>query len=463
MRVFLALLLAAAPASAQTPTLADRVQRVFKTQGPGTRFGILVTTADGREIVAIRPDDRFVPASNTKLFTTAAAFETLASLDQPDAAGGTAVQIEGRDVVLAGRGDARLSSARDCVSDCLATLADAVRREKRRVRDVVGDGSLFVDQRWSPGMSWNNIPSPYGTGVSALTLDDNEVKLTITPGAVGKAPAIDSLGYFDIDNRLTTVAAGQPSAIETERMPMSRALRLTGTIAADAAPRVLALGIDDPAHYAAWRFAALLRERGVKVTGEVRARHRDAFNLGPPRADLTRLQAPPLAEDLSHINKVSQNLHAELMLRRIGLSTGVGSIASGQAVVTAMLDRAGVPRWSYDFADGSGMSNYNRVTPRATVGLLRWSATRPWGAAFRGTLPIAGVDGTLKRRFVGTPLAGKLFAKTGSLDKANALGGFMTAASGRTLVFAIYANDMPQSGSATKTIDAALNLIAAEN
>jgi D-alanyl-D-alanine carboxypeptidase/D-alanyl-D-alanine-endopeptidase (penicillin-binding protein 4) len=456
----IALAFAAAPASAAD--LTDRVRTTLAEAGPGTRFGLLVTTREGREIVAISPDDRFVPASNTKMFTTAAAFDTLTTLDKPDDAGGTAVALDGKDVVLGGRGDARLSSAPDCVTDCLAALADAVRKDTKRVRDVIGDDSLFADERWSPGMSWNNIPTRSGTGISALSLDDNEVRLTVSPTALGAPPKVESLGYFDVDNRATTVAAGQPTALETERLPLERRLRLTGTIALDSAARPLQLGIDDPAHYAAWRFAALLRERGVRVTGTIRPRHRDTVVLTQP-GDLTRLSPPPLIEDLRMINKVSQNLHAELMLRRIGLTSGTASIASGQAVVTAMLTKAAVPRWAYDFSDGSGMSSYNRVTPRATVGLLRWTTTQPWGEAYRATFPIGGVDGTLSRRFKATPLEGKVFAKTGTLNQANALGGFLTAKSGKTLVFAVYAADMPGDASATKAVDAALNLIAAEN
>ena len=184
----------------------------------------------------------------------------------------------------------------------------------------------------------------------------------------------------------------------------------------------------------------------------------------PPVAPvLARLTPAPLGEDLIHTNKVSQNLHTELLLRRVGAVTGSGSVADGQAAVRAVLDRAGLQRWQYDFADGSGMSNYNRVTPRGTVTLLRWGAEQPWGAAWRATFPIAGVDGTLRNRFKSTPLEGKLFAKTGSLNAANALAGYFTAASGRTFTFAAYANDMPGDVSATAAIDAALVAIAAAN
>lgn len=260
------------------------------------------------------------------------------------------------------------------------------------------------------------------------------------------------------------------------RTPGSDVLRITGTIAACTAPTAIRVGVDDPAHRAAWRFAALLRAEGVRVTGRIEARHRplspadDPENRGgaqAPRAPeppaLARLVPPPLADDIRITNKVSQNLHAELLLRRAGSVSGSGSVADGRAAVIAMLDRAGLARSDYDFADGSGMSNYNRVTPRATVRFLRWTQMQPWGAAWRATLPVAGEDGTLARRFAGTPLAGKLFAKTGTLNASNALSGFFVAASGRIFTFSALANDMPQDASVTAIVDRALLAIAAAN
>ena len=462
----LILALAPLPATAQDG-LQQRVESRLREAGPGTRFGLVVATEDGREIVAIAPDARFIPASNTKMFTTAAAFATLAALDRPDTAGGAAVGLEtanGRapDVVLEGHGDARLSSAPDCAVNCLAALADAVAARTRLVRNVIGDDSHFPDQRWSPGMSWNNIGTRSGTAASALSLDDNELPLRVTPAAPGRPPALDLPAYFTVDNRAVTVAAGGATDLDFDRLPGSRVVRLTGTIAMGAAPELLRLGLDEPADYAAWRLRSLLEARGVRVTGAVSARHR-SLEPAPRREPLARLTPPPLGEDLVVINKASQNLHAELMLRRLGRISGTGSIADGVAVVRAMLERAGLRRADYDFSDGSGMSTYNRLAPRGVVTFLRWAGAQPWGAAWRATFPIAGVDGTLARRFRGTALESRLFAKTGGLNATAALSGYMTARSGRTLLFSIYANDVPDGASATAAMDAALVMIAEQN
>jgi D-alanyl-D-alanine carboxypeptidase/D-alanyl-D-alanine-endopeptidase (penicillin-binding protein 4) len=471
-RTVLLLLLIGAPLPAQAwqDTLHERIEAQLEQAERGARIGLVVATADGRELIAINPDGRFIPASNTKLLTTAAAFATLQGLDRPDVAGGATVQLAQRpgrapDVILKGHGDARLSSRAECVANCLAALADAVAARTRRVGDIVGDDSSLRDERWSPGMSWNNIPTNSGTAISALTLDDNELELRVTPGAAGQKPRLTLLPYYEVDNRAVTVAGG-PTALGFSRLPGSRIVHLTGTIAAAAEPQLLRLAIDDPAHYAAWRFRSLLEGRGVNVVGAVRARHQAPADPASDAAEtpvLARLTPAPLAEDIVRINKASQNVHAELLLRRIGLAGGSGSIAGGVAAVEAMLARAGVPRTGWDMSDGSGMSTYNRLAPRSVVTLLRWAAAQPWGLQWRNTLPVAGVDGTLSARFRAGPLERRLFAKTGSLNATSALSGYMTARSGRTLVFSFFINDLPQGGSGTRTIDKVLELIAAAN
>ena len=478
-----ALTLLLAPAHARAPAdtapapLLTTVEQKLAEAPAGSRFGVLVTTLDGEVLLSMAPDQRFIPASNTKMFTTAVGYAQLSVLQQT--AKGTGVRLEtgtagATDVVLHGRGDPLLSSADDCKTDCLQTLADAVASKTRRVRNIFGDDRWFPDERWSPGMSWNNIVSRYGTGNSALTLDDNELVVKLAPGAVGAAPSIQASGYFSIENRVTTVA-GKEEKIEADRMPNSRTLRLTGTVGADAAPLTLRYGIDDPAHYAAWRLGELLKARGVRVDGAIEVRHRPLTAADDPEnrkgapatlptepAMLAELPAPPLAENMVRINKESQNLHSELMLRRVARQVGSGSIADGREAVRQLMTQAGVAETSYDFSDGSGMSSYNRMSPRAAVGLLSWIARQPWSLAWRDTLPIAGRDGTLHNRFKGTILEGKLFAKTGSLNASRALSGYLTTKSGKTLIFSVLANDMPDGtdSQATAAVDRALVAIA---
>ncbi len=479
------LLLSPLPAHAQpvqTDTaLAARVAQILAAAPAGTRYGLLVTDMDGRELLSIAPDQRFMPGSNTKIYTTATAWAHRAALDATPS--GAGVRLEpakkrGRsNVVLVGRGDSRLSSADGCAQDCLSTLADAIAANVRRVQDVIGDDSLFPDQRWSPGMSWNNIPTESGTGISALTIDDNELPLMVTPGAAGAAPKVEGLAYYTIENRATTVP-GSENKLDYWRDPASTLVRVMGSIGAEAPPQRLRLGIDDPAYYAAWRLRTMLEARGVKVKGAVAARHRPLLPADDPKERkgapvarppmpplLAELPAIPIAQDVLLTNKPSQNVYAELLLRRLGLLDGSGSIADGQAAVSALMTQAGVPPAGYEFADGSGMSTYNRTSPRATATLLRWIAAQDWGAAWRDTLPIGGKDGTLRRRFVGTSLEGRIFAKTGSINATRALSGYMLTRSGRTLIVSAIANDVAgdEGALATGPMDAALVAIADAN
>lgn len=457
-------LLAPALAAAAPTDLRQKVEARLAEAGPGTRFGLVVSTLDGQELLAIAPEQRFIPASNTKIFTTAAAFAILPGLTGPDAQAGARVLIEGNgaaaDVVLEGRGDARLSSAPDCVTNCLAALADAVAAKTRRVRNIVGDARFFPDERWSQGMSWNNIPTGYGTALSALTLDDNEVPLRVFATEPGKPPRTEVSDYVRVENHALTVAEGE-TELEVERLPGTSLVRLTGTITAAAEPEIVRLGVDDPAHHAAWRFRRLLEARGVRITGSIGSRYRPAGAVAAPSGDaLASLTPAPLVDDIRTINKVSQNLHTELLLRRVAAARGQGTAKDGIAAIRSMLDQAGVAPTAVTLADGSGMSTYNRTSPRGMVALLRWIARQPWGGDWRATLPVGGIDGTLRRRFLEAPLRGRLFAKTGTLNATNALAGYMLTRSGRTLAFAIYANDVPEEVRATRVMDGALELIA---
>ena len=478
--ILAAALLVAAPAGANPPPLDQRVAELLAAAPAGTRFGALVVTADGREVLAINPDQRFIPASNIKLFTTAAAYALLGRVDQPDSAAGAGVALaRGRagrvDVVLTGFGDARLSSAADCISDCLAALADAVAARTRQVGDVIGDGSWFPDERWSPGMSWNNIGTVSGTAISALSLDDNELPIAVTPTAPGQPPNVEFPPYLQLVNAAVTVAEGK-NTLAIERAVNGTAVRLFGAIPLGGGVWQDRLGIDDPAHYAAATLRRMLEARGVRVRGRAIARHRPlgpgddpVVRAGLPVATpaqvpfLARLTPEPLADDLRIINKLSQNLHAELVMRRIGRLAGTGSLADGVAAIHGVLARAGIPRAGFELADGSGMSSYSRISPRAAVSLLRWAQTQPWGAEWRGSLPIGGTDGSLRRRFAGTALQGRVFAKTGTLNATSTLSGYLIAASGRELTFSLLANDIPAGGTTTEVMDAALLLIAGAN
>lgn len=472
---------AAPPAPAlQVPALQQQIEALLAQAPKGSRFGLMVADEAGQVLVAINPDMRFMPASNTKLFTTAAALALLPGIDAPDRAGGAQVYLtprgEGglRDVVLYGRGDARMSSAPDCRIDCLVTLADAVAAHTRIVGDVIGDDSYFPDQRWSAGMSWNNLGDYSATAASALSLDANELTVRVSPGRAGDPAVIAAPAYPRITNTARTVAAELPISLAIEHTLNSQAFRLYGAIPAGSAEWRARIAIDDPAHYAAFTLADMLRARGVTITGKVAARHRpfggaDQFASRPTDqpdtpgswgTPLAQLVPPPLMQTIAVTNKASQNQHAELLLRRIGRQHGGGAVDDGLMAARGTLIAAGIPADGFDLYDGSGMSTYNRVTPRAMLAVLRWGLTQRWGPDWLASFPVAGRDGTLQRRFIATPLEGRLMAKTGSLNATHALSGFVITASGRQLTFAFFANDVPEGPGAVAVMERALLAVA---
>ncbi|MDP3406114.1 MAG: D-alanyl-D-alanine carboxypeptidase/D-alanyl-D-alanine-endopeptidase [Brevundimonas sp.] len=473
---------------ADRPTLANP-QVLALLDDPaltGTRWGLMVVTAEGEPVVERRADDRFIPASNAKIFTTAAAFALIEGLEAADADDGTSVRLEARpdggapDIALVGSGDPALGDGPGCVSDCLAELADQTAARVTRVGDVIGDDRLYPDERWGPGWSWEDMQAGFGTAVSALTVNDNVVVLEVAPGDGAGAPVRAQWRPGDdlqpLENTAITIEAGDAD-LRLERRPGEEAVRLYGRMPMNAPATALRVGLDDPALTAARRFRRLLEARGVTVEGQARARHRPlalADDRGgddgavpavePDGVEIARLTRPPLLASLIRTGKLSQNLHAELILRRLGGLEGTGSRADGLFQVKAVLAGAGLERSVFDLYDASGLSAYNRVSPRATTRFLQWTMSQPWGEAWRATLAVGGRDGTLSRRFVGTPLEGRIFAKTGSLNGVNALAGFLTAASGRTLVFSIYANDRPSTaGSSIAVMDRVLLALAAEN
>jgi D-alanyl-D-alanine carboxypeptidase/D-alanyl-D-alanine-endopeptidase (penicillin-binding protein 4) len=460
-------------------SLSDRARESLDLPGlEGTRFGLVVLTLDGRELVSIRPDERFLPASNTKLFTAAAAFHRLGDMTQPDPARGTSLELVPNadgppTLVLVGRGDAMLIDAPDCIRDCLSDLAEiVVGAGIREIAGIVADETHLPHELWPPGWSHEDLETRSGAPVSALTVNSNEMRIRVTAGAAVGDPArfewVDQPPAHVLEGELITIDKDDVEfeASVTPAGPQTL-VRLYGEINRTRPVLNLPLAVQDPANSAALRLKALLEARGIDAGAFVETRYRSGAGSGPTRpegVEIARLIPPPLIENVTFLMKQSQNLHAELLLRRLGLVEGDGSREAGLKIIEAMLAETGAPRWSWDFSDGSGMSVYNRVTPRTTAGLLLWTTQQPWAEAYRDTLPIGGVDGTLRRRFAGTSLEGRIFAKTGTLRGTNALSGFMLTKSGQLLVFAAYANERPsEAETAIWALDATLVAISETN
>lgn len=499
-------------------------------------WGIKVTAMDGAPIYSLNEGQFFQPASNTKLFTTATALALLGAnttFETRIIAKGT-FSAPGRlagDVVLVGGGDANLSGREipyvppalrpkpvpgqqpppgPPALRYLEEMADQVTKTGLKVinGDIVGDDTLYPWEPYANDWSIDDTVWGYGAPVSALTINDNQLKVTVTSGdAPGKpaSVAIDPIApYYTVDaSALTTAAPKSGAHVQISRDLGSKTLRIYGTIAVDARPDEEMVAIHDPAEYAASAFKSMLEARGIVVTGVARANHRiptDAMGFfkeshepvpqidwtktyGSPKRlinclnDCDRLQAayanplamhvsPPLIEDMMVTNKVSQNLHAEMFLRDLGAAVlGDGSIVNGVRVARAFLTvRAGLDPDDFIFYDGSGLSGHDLVTPRATARLLQYAATQPWFADWKRTLPTGGEDGTLAERFGKGPLKDHLFAKTGTLSEARALSGYLDCASGKTVIFSVMVSPhSPGTPADRVAMDKIVELIAGAN
>jgi D-alanyl-D-alanine carboxypeptidase/D-alanyl-D-alanine-endopeptidase (penicillin-binding protein 4) len=489
------------------PPLAMQVNRLLADpELARAHWGVSVTTLDGHQLFALNDGQLFEPASNAKMFTTAAAaallplsqtYTTNVVAEGPVDSGGT---LHGS-LAMLGVGDPNMSgrvlpyNAKTERSNAplaaLESMADQVAASgvKTIAGDVIGDDTWFPAERYGAGWSWDDLEWLYGAPVSALTVNDNAVFLNADPGADAGAPVTPTwdppVPYYTIENSLTTAARGAESAYGIDRAPGSRVVRVFGTIAAGGGGLHAGLAIEDPAEFAAHAFLGMLRQRGIAVTGTAKGRHREPVDTAALRKEqeepltltpstlqtvttapagkrvLASHVSPPLLEDLVVTNKTSQNLHAELALRTLGkLLARDGSLPQGTRVVRQFLITAGVDARDFFFFDGSGLSNQDLITPRAATTLLAYAARQPWGAQWRSTLPVAGVDGSLAGRFTNSPVKEKLAAKTGTLGEVRGLSGYLTAASGRTVAVSILINDhQPDSKAEAKAMDQLVEMI----
>ena len=442
----------------------------------GASVGLeVVRLSDGKVLYRHDSGHSFVPASNMKLFTSALAlvrlgpdfrFKTEIVSEEPIDAAGT---LAG-DLALVGGGDPSLSgrsypyqyqpgaAAGSAYSfRAIEELADQLmaRGLKRVDGDIVGDDRHYV---WEPrpgGWSTDDAEWEYGAPVSALVLDDNSFGLTLRPGArdgelaqVWLRPAFE---YFSIDNRVRTAAGGERK-VEIERA--GRQVHLRGVLPARDPGMTELLAIDDPAQYAAEVLRDALERRGVAIHGQAVARHRFADEsadepgaASEARVVLASRTSPPLAELLQVTDKVSQNLHAEVMLREVSfLKKQPGSREAGLAELQEFLRELGVAKDCCQFTDGSGLSRGTLLTPAAVVRLLAYMYKSSYREVWLSLLPIAGADGTLATRFEDHPEARAIHAKTGSLAHVRAMSGYVIVPGRDPLAFSLLVNNATAPG-----------------
>ncbi len=522
-----------ANAVSQTPTLKDhsaafrgvrnsplsrRVKELLREPGVlRAHWGIAVTTLEGVPVLGIDEGKLFRPASTAKLFTTAAAFALLG----PDTRFATRVYgdldsstgtVRG-DLLLLGGGDPSFGTndlpyhredsshpqtPEAAGEDSLARLADKLVEAgvKRVAGQVVGSDVLFGPAAPPAGWAAEDLLWGYGTLPSALSMNDNQLRVTVEPstGAAGDLHAVGDESITSVDQlfpylRVTNdvrIVQGEKSLIDAQEAPGTpQAVRVYGRMAPGAPAVMEHIALRDPALYAAGALRALLIQRGTTISADTQALHRSPpsepvpfledlrtpgceaslWGEGPACNSPCPEVAPvtrPLAEHLSHTLaedvtftlKTSANLHAEVLLHHLGLkaSCSGGTTLGGARVLRAWLLHNGLGDGDFVLYDGSGLSAKDLVTPRAEAQLLAYAAAQPWSSQWIAALPVGGVDGTLSSRFTDPPLKEHVFAKTGTLGETRSLAGYVQCASGKRMIFSILVDNHEPGSTADRVV-----------
>jgi len=442
--------------------LARQIAPLFEGRAwrDATWGALVVSLTRGDTLFAWRADRRFVPASNAKLFTTAAALHYLGPafrfVTVLYASGPVTNGTLYGDLVLYGTGDPTFGLD----TEALAPFADSVVRAGiRRINgDLVGDASFLGAELTGPGWTPDNLDQPYAAPPSALGAAANRVRVTVEPGDRPGETAIVTVDppndYYTVTSVVLTGRRRSRTRIEVRHDASRGLITLSGVISPRRWSWSTYLVVDQPAVFAAGLLKGLLVARGVTVAGTTRgvtdgapARARQLLARArgqggePFDGALATRSSPTLGELVTTINHRSDNLSAELVFRSVGRSVGgAGTFASGaQAVAQFLARQVGIPATSVAVSDGSGLSILNEATPRSLVQLLAYERKASEGRYIWESLPVAGEG--WGERMADTPAAGRLRAKTGTLKDVSALSGYVTTESGEELAFSIIVND----------------------
>jgi D-alanyl-D-alanine carboxypeptidase/D-alanyl-D-alanine-endopeptidase (penicillin-binding protein 4) len=430
------------------------------------QWGVQVASLDSGKILFQHNADKLMkPASNAKLYTTALALDRLG----PDyrvktsfyaaAKPGSDGVIHGN-LIVYGRGDPSFS-ARFNDGDykkALQPALDALQAAgiKQIDGDLVGDESFFHGPPYGSDWTWDDLQNYYGAPASALSFQDNVIDLVFNPGDALGAPCqivtMPATTFVTFSNRTETAQTNARAWIRIYRPLGGNLAYVWGRLPLGATGQTNSVSVNDPALWFVTILKEALAQNGIVVSGAVREMNwinRETAPLDLSKlAEVASVQSRPLAEIVKQTLKPSENLYAQLLLLQVGAKalesrdTSDGNTEqTGVAEMRKFLSQAGIEPDMALLEEGSGLSRASLVTPGATVKLLTFMSRHRYRDAFIDALPIAGVDGTLRNRFKGTPAEGNVRAKTGSLGYVDTLSGFLTDAGKEKLVFSIMLNN----------------------
>lgn len=439
----------------RTPTpkpIAVELDSIFNdTLFANAHWGVLVKSMrTGETVYAHNAGRMFVPASNMKIVTAAAALEALGPeyryRTRVAAAGPVSGSVLRGDLVVLGSGDPSISEhMMGDVRTVFRAWADSLRTHgvTRVTGNVLGNDDVFDDVPYGRGWAWDDTDAPYSAEVGGLMMNEGFVTVRAEPAGgptarVTVRPAAQ--GWVDVSGTVAVGAADSQATFRVIRADQGGGLTVSGSIPADTAFVEESIAIRNNTAFFAAALRHALVEAGIRVDGG--AYDADQREGAPGTHTLLFTHtSPPMAEILAAFMKPSQNQIGEVLLKTLGAELrGMGSAGAGIAVVDSLARAWGMPPRLLAQADGSGLSRYNLVAPAFLVALLERESRSPHAQVFAASLPIAGRDGTLASRMRGTPAEGNLRAKTGTLSGVRSLSGYFTTAAGEPMVFSILMN-----------------------
>ena len=474
------------PIQKQVQTLADLQSRIrSRLLSPELRRGQvgvkIVSMNTGKVVFEQNSEKYFMPASNMKNFTVAAAIEKLTpefrfvtsvySPTLPDSAGTVKGSLR-----IFGRGDVSISTrfSEGNYYKGLDELADRIAAAgvKRVEGDLIADETHFVGSPIPGEWEWEDLQWDYGAEISALPINDNAIDITVKPGMSGYPCAVTMLPFnpvVRIVNQCVTSAAGTLRTLKIEKKVDRNIIEISGSLPVGNAGFRGSVTVSRPAEL----FVALLKERlaakGIVVTGRTQAVNVRVPGPVAQSIEIAKYESLPLSVIAAQTMKPSQNMYTETLLWTLGeqarsvSSTPGGGTPSVTTATSADLGVSAVKRFLTDIGiapdgiiqhDGSGLSRHNLITPAAVVQLYTYMGRQSrFSQAWRDSLTIGGVDGTLRRRFSGTRASGNVRGKTGTIDQVSALSGYVRTAAGEELAFSLVVNGVNEPGMRTSVID----------
>ncbi|HKP68805.1 MAG TPA: D-alanyl-D-alanine carboxypeptidase/D-alanyl-D-alanine-endopeptidase, partial [Pyrinomonadaceae bacterium] len=346
---------------------------------------------------------------------------------------------------------------------------------KRVDGDLIADESHFIGNAVPGEWEWDDLQWYYGAEISALPLNDNAVDLSVKPGPVGYPCSVKLSPFnpvFRIVNQCTTSGAGSVRTLKIEKKIDRNIIEITGALPVNNPGFNGSVTVSRPAEL----FVALLKDRlvakGVTVAGTTRATRTQTADTS---VEIAKLESPALSLIAAKTMKPSQNMYTETLLWTLGENARAAASTPGGGVSTDRSDSselgiAAVKKFLTDIGvapdgiiqhDGSGLSRHNLITPAAVVRLYTYMGKESkFSQAWRDSLTIGGVDGTLRNRFAGTRASGNVRGKTGTIDQVSALSGYVKTAAGEELAFSMVVNGVNVPGVRTSAMDEIVVMLA---